>query len=214
MFMAISLTFIVMLLLAILMACAAIWVLTTFWSVSIVFARLIFSLLIASSVQYKLVFTEGKMNLLIWTGIIFGAICLVSMLPRVNIATKFFCTLFIAMLSTEIVIFIGGSFIAMIFKQEFVMTTLFEIIMKVVCTAISLGMMYDEIETTEYGKYSNKIVSYFEKIVSALVYGASVTFLCASMNGNWEFAVWIHIAIMLGAAVAAYFADKVLIGAE
>lgn len=192
----------------------SVWLLTTFWSVSIVFSRIAFSLLIAFSLNQRWIFTDGKMNFWIWAAMTFGIISLLSLLPRVNMSIKFFCTLFISVLVSELAVMLVGFVISIFTKQEFVMTIVHEILLKVVCAGISFGALDDEIKNSMFGEVKNKILLYAEKIFASLVYGVSLTFLFIPMNQNWEFSGWVYLVILALASVAAYFADKVLIGTE
>ena len=192
----------------------SIWLLTTFWSASIVFSRIAFSLLMAFPLKSRWDLVDGKMNYWLCALIVLAIISALSLLPRVNVAIKFFCTLLIAVLVTETVAVVVCDVIEMFTKSEFVMTMLYEIILKVVCTVLAIGAMIEEFEMTEAGQFSNTILVLVEKILAALIYGASAACLLSPTNGNWEVSGWVYLVVLVITSIVAFFADRVLIGVE
>lgn len=206
----ITMIFLILIVLGIVLG--TVWLLTTFWSVSIIFSRIAFSLLLAIPMNSSWHLVDGKLNFWIWAAVNLGIIFLLSLLPRANAAIKFFATLVISVLVSDIVLLFAGSIIGMVINHEFIITVTYEIILKVICTFISIGALQVEVEESTYGTVTNPIAIYAEKIIAAAVYGASATFICASMNGNWEWAAWIQWLIFIGVTAVAFVADRVMTG--
>lgn len=192
-------------------AMIAYYIVKMFVSLSIVFSRITFSLLMALAFKDYFEFASGKANTFIWAAIILTIIMLMSILPRVNGALKFLCTTVISILIISTVTLGVGSLVLGIFGKEFVVTKIMEIVINIVGALIAVGALAEENEMTDFGKFTNKTVINVEKVIAALIYGAAISFMCMSNYCNWEFSGTVQLLIMMAGAAIAYFADKCLI---
>ena len=192
-------------------AIIAFCIIRLFVSASIVFSRITFSLLFALGLESYYEFTDGKANTFIWAAIILVVIMLLSILPRVNGALKFFCTAIISLLIIGVVTLGVGSLVGGIFGKEFLITKGMEIVINILGVLMAVGALAEENEMADFEKFSNKTVIGAEKLIASLVYGATISFACMSNYGNWEFSGMVQLIIMLVGAVIAFFLDKVII---
>lgn len=182
----------------------------TLASSAVIFSRIAFSLLLALAFHnsYPIIQDNGLLNYFFWAGIILGIILLLSLLPRVNLALKFFCTAIISYLAVEIVVSLVGSILCAVMGNQYEPSVLIEIVIKVVCTGISLYSLINEGAFSDgIGlNCSNVIAVNLERLLSAVIYGGAITFMCAiSMNSLWSFpaiANW----LIFGITTAATFA--------
>ena len=180
-------------------------------SSAIVFSRVACALLAALiAVQGKLtlVANSGFLNYVAWAAICLGIVYLLSIMPRVDAALKFFCSILMSVVVIEFVVMLMGSIIGAIAKKEFVMTGFFELLIKVVCVLFSVGAVVAQGKKAAYDSPTNPIVNLLERILSALLYGASATFLCTSLYGNWELSGVVLVLVLVAGTAVAFVGER------
>lgn len=183
---------------------------------AIIFSRVAFSLavaLVASQAGMTLVPGGGFLNYVAWAIVVFGIVYLLSTLPRVDMALKFLCTILLSVVIIYVVVSLFGSIIAAIAKTEFAFTTLFEIIVKVICLLFSFVAMFIG-KKPHYDSPSNPIMYTLERVLASLMYGFAITFLFLSLQGNWELPILVMLLILVVSTVAAFVADIFLQGKD
>ena len=184
-----------------------------FVNCSIIYSRIAFSLLVAIVVNQSHTITDSTfISYLIWAAIVFGIIMALSILPRPSEAIRFFCTIIISILVIDFVILMFGGIISSMMGKDFQITKLFEIVIKVVCTLMSLGAMITQMEKNYCNIFTNPILIHIERLLASLIYGVAITFLCMSMNQNWELSNAGYIISLAGGTVVTFLADLLLRG--
>ena len=180
---------------------------------AVVFSRIAFSLFLGLAFcQSWPLLGSWWGNFLLWSVIVFAAIMLLSLMPRVNFALKFFCTSIICYLAVDIAVMLLGSFFFIIVGKQFEPTVTLEIVIKVLCTLISFGALLTHMEGCETLAANSPVARILHRLIASVLYGAAITFQCAIvMNGVWSLAPWINWCIFGGTAVAAYVADLFLL---
>lgn len=204
-----TITFFLIFLLAVIAAVVAFLVILFTTSV-IAFARVAFALAIALIVSYSdliLVADNSFLNFIAWAIIFIGIICLLSTLPKVDKALRFLCTILMSVLAIELVVLMLGNVIAGIIGQEFVMNTLYEIIVKIICSLVAAWGIITQTKSLIYTSPSNRILYILERLLASLMYGIAITFLCLSLHGNWNLPAIFILLIPIGGTIAAFIAD-------
>lgn len=183
---------------------------------AVVFSRAVFSLLIAIglSATYPFFADNDILNCVSWMVIIFGVVMLLSLLPRVNNALKFFCTVFISYIAVEI---LGVMLIGLIYAlmgRSFEITLPHEIAIKVISTAVSVVALVKEIKKGP-GKFSlrstNIVLVNIQRVLASVIYGvAAIIIFALSTNNLWEFSAVVNWSIFGGTAVVTFLADVFL----
>jgi hypothetical protein len=156
---------------------------------------------------------SGFLNYVAWVIVILGIVYLLSTLPRVDMALKFLCTILLSVVIIELVVSLFGNIIAAIAKTEFAFTTLFEIVVKVICLLFSFVAMLVG-KKPHYDSPSNPIMYTLERVLASLMYGFASTFLFLSLQGNWELPILVMLLILVISTVAAFVADVFLQGKD
>lgn len=183
---------------------------------AVVFSRVAFSLaaaLVISQGDIMLVANNGFLNYVAWALVVMGVVYFLSTLPRVDMALKFLCTILLSVVIVEIAIMLLGSIIAAIAKTEFVFSTLYEILVKIVCTLFSLVYMIVG-KKPHYDSPTNPIMYNLERGLASLLYGFAITFLFISVGGNWDLPILVSLLILVISTIAAFIADIYLAGKD
>ena len=186
-------------------------------SSAIVFSRVACALLAALMVSQGniiLVANSGFLNYVAWAVICLGIVYLLSTLPRVDMALRFLCTILMSVVIIEIVVMLLGSIIAAILGEEFQMTAIYEILVKIVCVLFSVGSLIVQGKKASYDSPTNPLMNKLERLLASFMYGVSVTFLCISIGGNWELPVLVLLLVLVGSTAAAFVADIHLAGKD
>lgn len=180
---------------------------------AIVFSRLAMAAFVALPMAASTSLVEhGFLNFLLWMGISFGVLFILSMFPRVNCALKYMCTALISYLAVEMVVLLFANFFCSLFGMEAYQPNFWiEIGIKVLCGLLSFGALGNELGTAIIGsgiRSDNFLVVNFQRILASLVYAVVLTFLVTvSMNNLWQFSALTTTLIFAGSAVAAFGID-------
>ena len=183
---------------------------------AVIFSRVAFSLAAALEISRSnivLVANNEFLNYVAWALVVMGVVYFLSTLPRVDMALKFFCTILLSVVVVELVIMLLGSIIAAIAKTEFVFSTLYEILVKIVCTLFSLAYMLVG-KKPHYDSPTNLIMYNLERGLASLLYGLAITFLFISISANWKLPGFILLLVLVISTIAAFIADIYLAGKD
>ena len=178
---------------------------------AVIFARGTISLFIGFilSQQYDfLVPTSSFLNGIAWIAICLCVIYVLSILPRLDIAIRFLCTLFVSLFGS--VIFIPTIISAL--SSSFEVTAAIEIFMKIVCIIISILaiVLQGKKLSSDFG--SNIIMRAIDRFLASCLYGLCVYFLISPVYGQWSISSIVYdiifVAIVLGTFVADIFLAK------
>lgn len=193
-----------------------VYLIAIFCASAILFSRVAFSLVVAflvSQGDIMLVASSGGLNYIAWAMVVMGIVYLLSMLPRVDMALKFFCNILLSVVLIEVVIVLFGSIIAAVLKTEFVFSTAYEVLIKIICTLFSLVYMYVG-KKPHYDSPKNFILYNLERVLASLLYGTAITFLFVSLNQNWELPILVILLLWIVGTVGAFVADIYLAGKD
>ena len=180
---------------------------------AVTFSRLTFGLVVALCVSRSAVVLSGSSfgNFLFWAIVVLGIMFLLSKLPRVNFAIRFFCTLLVSYLAMEVV---GGLLIGVtmaIFGKEFAPGIGYELVMKGLSILIAAGALFLEIQRSpENGniQITNPLLRLGQRLLASFIYGlACVVVLASASHGLWAVSAAVEWIILIGSTVLAYFAD-------
>lgn len=183
---------------------------------AILFSRVAFSLavaLIMSQGEVMLVASNGFLNFVAWALVVMGIVYFLAMMPRVDMALKFLCTILLSVVIVCVVIQMCGGIIAAIAKTEFKFSSAYEILVKIVCCLFSAVYMVVG-KKPSYDSPSNKLLNILERLLASVIYGVAVTFLTLSFGGNWESSILLTLLTFVVSTVAAYVADICLAGKD
>lgn len=183
---------------------------------AVIFSRVAFSLvaaLVVSQGNIMLVASSGFLNYLAWTLVIMGAVYALSTLPRVDMALKFLCTILLSVVLAFLVVSLFGNIIASIAKTEFVFSTAYEILMKIICTLFAFVSMIVG-KKPHYDSPKNPIMYNLERGLASLLYGVAITFLFLSLGGNWDLSGIMALLVLIVSTAAAFIADVHLAGKD
>ena len=187
-----------------------------FCASAIIFSRVAFSLaaaFVVSQGSIMLVASSGFLNYIAWTLVIMGIVYGLSTFPRVDMALKFLCTILLSVVLVFLVVTMFGGIIAAIAKKEFVFSTAYEILVKVICTLFAFGSMLVH-KKPHYDSPDNLLMCNLERGLASLMYGFAVTFLFMSVGGNWNLSGFFAFLILIASTVAAFIADIRLAGKD
>ena len=137
------------------------------------------------------------------------------MLPRVDYALKFFCTMCMCYLASEIVGGVSMGVICGLAGKDFEITMAYELVIKSICLIVSLGSTVIEMQRgpKKMGIHSpNVVVDILQKILSSVTYGVAIVFLFAiSSNSALVLPEATNWLIFIGTTVLAFLAEMFLI---
>lgn len=178
--------------------------------VAVAVSRVTFSLLaglVLHQSSVTLVPQSGFLNFLAWAIIVLVVVYLLAMLPRVDLALKFFCNMLVSLFTVFLVVSLFGGLISTIMGKTFEISLLYEIIIKVVCFGFSVYALLTQKRKASYEATKNKFLLGVERVFSALMYGTALTFICTSMGNNYSIADGWLIAILAVTTVGAFLLD-------
>ena len=202
----------IMILIELLLIAVAYVAIATFVTYAINYSKIAFALFIALSVNdsYPFEAVGGLLSYLIWAAILLAAIVLLCLLPRVNCAFSFGCTLIIAYI---IVGLLGGAIISTVcsfFDVEYSGHPLIvELLIKAVCIIIAYGSLRGAISSADINVFSNPIIINIERLLASFVYGVAIFFLITS--GIPSLPNFVDYLIFFG-SIALSFAVDVMLG--
>lgn len=175
---------------------------------AIAFARVAFGLLAAlvltQSVRFQLVPDNGFLNYVAWAIIALGLIFLLSALPRVDVALRFFSTILMSELSIMIVLSLMGGLIGSIIGKDFAVTTVYELVIKGLCLILSAIAIFLQVRKSPYDPPDNILLRLTERVLASLIFGGAIAFLCGSLHNNWRTSDLMLILAFAGSSVAAF----------
>lgn len=179
--------------------------------VAVAVSRVTFSLLaglVLHQNSVTLIPDSGFLNFLAWAVIVLIVVYLLAMLPRVDLALKFFCNILVSVFTVLLVFGIFGGLISSMMKKTFEVTVGIEIIIKVVCLGFSIYSLLTQKRKASYEATKNKFMLLLERVAAALMYGAALTFISLPLSSS-SYTLgdgWI-IAIMAVTTAGAFLLD-------
>lgn len=198
------------------LALVVVYAVGIFCASAIIFSRVAFSLaaaLVVSQGDIMLVASSGFLNYVAWVLVIMGIVYALSTLPRVDMALKFLCTILLSVVLIYLVIELFGGIIAAIAKTEFVFSAAYEILVKIICTIFAFVSMI-LFKKPHYDTPKNPIMYNLERGLASVMYGFAITFLFASVGGNWDLSPIMALLVLIISSVAAFIADIRLAGKD
>lgn len=183
---------------------------------AIIFARALFSICVAimlSHYGYKFVPDQGFLNFLAWALICFGAVYFLSMLPRVDISTRFFCTIVVSTFTTELVAMLVG----LIFNSSFEVTIVHEVVNKIICFGIAVYAIITQGKKFPSESSRHLVVRILDRFLASLFYTLSFIIISLSIHAYWQISFPVLIVVVIvgfaGTFIAdIFFANKLLFG--
>lgn len=180
---------------------------------SIMFSKVSFALFCAIPMCSSLSLVDGGfLNYLLCAGIAFGILCLFSLLPRMNAALKFFCTLFISIFVMLCVLLIGGGIFLAGPDGVFQLHIVVEFLVKGIGLLLAAGAWKEALEQGSCLESPNVVIVTIEKIFSSFLYGVGALFVAMPLNASYPFPDWLMLVVFVAALVATFIGDKFLIG--
>ncbi len=184
---------------------------------AVVFSRIALALLFALiGVQNgpMLVASSGFLNYVAWLVIALAAIYLLSTLPRVGHALKFFSTALASIFAINIVVMIFGGVISALLRRDFQVPILLELGITLVCAVVSGIALLAQEKRADYDLPKNPILNILERGLASVLYGLSAVLLSNSAHGNWSLPALISLLVFVVATIGAYVADLFLRGKD
>lgn len=178
---------------------------------AIIFSRVVMAFGIAlflSNYGYEFVPDRGFLNFIAWAMISFGVIYFLTILPRVDISMRFFCSIFVSLITTELVASLVGSLINDLAVYE--ITTLHEIVNKVISVGISVFSIINAGKKFESESSDHLIVRIFDRTLASLLYSISFVILALPIHGSWGLSLPVLAIIVVGGFVGMFVADVFL----
>ena len=183
---------------------------------AIIWARgsLAFLLGIAFSQQYTtLVPTSAFLNCIAWITICLCAIYILSMLPRLDFSIRFFCTLFISLLGSTIIINVIGNMI----DRDFQVTAALEIFTKILCVGVFALSIFFQGKKLPADFGSNIFLRSIDRLLASFLYGICGSLLVSPIHNQWAFSRSVSDTVIITVTVAMFifdifFAKKLLFG--
>lgn len=178
--------------------------------VAVAVSRVTFSLLaglVLHQSSVTLVPQSGFLNFLAWAIIVLVVVYLLAMLPRVDLALKFFCNMLVSWFTVLLAFGIFGGLISSMMHKPFEITVVYEIIIKVVCLGFSIYSLLTQKRKASYEATKNKFLLGVERVFAALMYGAALTFVCMPINNNYAIGDGWLIAILAVTTIGAFLLD-------
>lgn len=178
--------------------------------VAVAVSRVTFSLLaglVLHQSSVTLVPQSGFLNFLAWAIIVLVVVYLLAMLPRVDLALKFFCNMLVSWFTVLLAFGIFGGLISSMMHKPFEITVVYEIIIKVVCLGFSIYSLLTQKRKASYEATKNKFMLLVERVFAALMYGAALTFVCMPINNNYAIGDGWLIAILAVTTIGAFLLD-------
>ena len=178
--------------------------------VAVAVSRVTFSLLAALALHQNsvtLVADSGFLNYMAWAIIVLLAVYLLAMLPRVDLAMKFFCNILISVFMVFFVITLFGGVISSIRGEDFALNLGWELLIKVICLGFSVYSLLTQKRKASYEATKNGFLLLLERVFAALMYSTALAFLTLSISGSYNVSSGLLIAIWAVATVAAFLAD-------
>ena len=183
---------------------------------AVAYARGVMAILLgfAFSHQYAvLVPNNNFLNIVAWVAICLCAIYILSMLPRLDFSIRFFCTCFIALIGSTIIISTFGGIIA----PNFQVTATMEIFIKFICVAISVLSIYLQGKKLLADFGSNIFIRIIDRFLASFLYGVCGSFLVSPVFGQWSISSTISNTVIIVVTIVMFvldlfFAKKLLFG--
>ena len=178
---------------------------------AIIFARALLSICIAimlSHYGYKFVPDQGFLNFLAWALICFGVVHFLSMLPRVDISIRFFCTIVISIFTTELV----AMFIGVIFNDDttFKVTIVHEIVNKIICVGVAVYGIIAQGKKFSSESSRHLIVRIFDRFLASLFYTLSLIIISLSIHAYWQISFPVLVVLLVVGFAGTFVADVFL----
>ena len=177
---------------------------------AVVFSRIALALLFALiGVQNGLVLvaTSGFLNYVAWLVIALGGIYLLSTLPRVGHALKFFSTILASIFAINLTVMLFGGVISALLRRDFQVPILLELGITLVCAVVSGIALLAQEKRADYDLPKNPILNILERGLASVLYGLSAVILCSSTHGNWALPGIVSLLVLIVGTAGAYVAD-------
>ena len=175
---------------------------------AIIFARGLLSICIAimlSHYGYKFVPNQGFLNFIAWALICFGTVHFLSMLPRIDISIRFFCTIVISTFTTELL----AIFLGTVFNDDvsFKVTLAHEIVNKVICVGLAVFGIVVQGKKFSSEDSRHLIVRFFDRFLASVFYTLSLIVIGISLHGYWNLSTPVLAVIFLVGFFGTFIAD-------
>ena len=190
-----------------------------YWLVTraVKFSRIVMALsiaLILSHYGYEFVPDRAFYNYIAWAMLSVGVVFFLAILPRVDISLRFLCSIIVSLVAAELVAALLGGIIN---NLEFKMTTVHEIVNKVISIGISVFGIIKAGKKFESESSDHLIIRIFDRTLASLLYSISFVILALPIHGSWELSLPVLAIIVVGGFVGTFvvdifFAKKYLFG--
>lgn len=183
-----------------------------YWLVTraVKFSRIVMALgiaLILSHYGYEFVPDRAFYNYIAWAMLSVGIIFFLSILPRVDISLRFLCSIIVSLIAVEVVAALLGTIVN---NLEFEMTTVHEIVNKVISVGISVFSIIKAGKKFESESSDHLIVRIFDRTLASLLYSISFVILALPIHGSWGLSLPVLAIIVVGGFVGTFVADVFL----
>ena len=183
-----------------------------YWLVTraVKFSRIVMALgiaLILSHYGYEFVPDRAFYNYIAWAMLSVGIIFFLSILPRVDISLRFLCSIIVSLIAVEVVAALLGTIVN---NLEFEMTTVHEIVNKVISVGISVFSIIKAGKKFESESSDHLIVRIFDRTLASLLYCISFVILALPIHGSWGLSLPVLAIIVVGGFVGTFVADVFL----
>lgn len=153
---------------------------------------------------------SGWMGTLVWTAIVFGIGFLLCRVPRLDCAIQFFSTSIVSYFFTY---FLFEFFNAILLKDS-VDVVKIELIIKIICAAVSFKATFDNAQTKpRMNLHSNAVLLTVERILASFLYSLAILVICSvTFHNAWSFPVIVNVLIFVGAFAGAFVLDFMIFG--
>lgn len=189
--------------------CAATLFMMTY---AVIYAKIAFALFFAWVINntYPILENGGFLSYLIWAVIFVGGILLLSLIPRLNCAFTFGCTAFISNICVYIVAAVITGIISLFSDNAFEIPFVVEVILRVICAVITLGILWGGSCGIGVNRFHNPIIINIERLAASFVYGIGTFAMLMNMlteNSN-------ELLILFGAMAVTFVLDIFLTGKQ
>lgn len=150
----------------------------------------------------------GFVSYLIWAAILMGIVFVLGLVPRLNCAFLFSCTLFISYLCIEIVTNVLFGIISLFSHTSFQFPLAVEIINKVLCTVITYGILASSSCGIGKNIFQNPIIINIERLAASVIYSFAIFFVISNVIADAPDIV--DLIIFFGTIAITFFLDLFL----
>lgn len=202
--------FFILLVYAIIIGIVLLWAGLIFMMASgaVVFSRVSFSMLVALALINTapvLVPESGFWNYAAWCIVTMSIVFLLSVLPRSDLAMRFFCTVFMSQLIVELSVLIIADFLKK-GQEPFQIGIAGKLLIKAICVGISI-LFWVRGERKAEPKTTHPVLLWLDRLTGSLIYGVTAVSLYILSEGQ---SIPIALGILLVSTALAVAADMLL----